>query len=132
MDKVGLGSRTRLGVAAGVPTSTVTGLITGERRASERTMEAVAAALGIEVTTIREWAALARGEQEPYQPPPEANRLDRRTRKAIDELIRAIVAAADEAPEPPPVPDFDTAEGLRLAPEETPAKRPANGPNRAR
>lgn len=129
MDKVGLGSRTRLGVAAGVPTSTVTGLITGERRASERTMESVAAALGVEITTIREWAALARGEQEPYQPPPEANRLDRRTRKAIDELIRAIVAGADE---PPPVPDFDTAEGLRLAPEETPAKRPANGPNRAR
>jgi hypothetical protein len=93
MDKAGLGSRTRLGTAAGIPTSTITGLITGERRASERTMQAVAAALRVEVTTIREWATQARGEQEPYAPPAEANQLNRRQRRALDELIRAVVSA---------------------------------------
>lgn len=103
MDKVGLGSRTRLGIAASIPTSTITGLITGERRASERTMEAVAKALGVEVTTIREWAAQARGEQEPYAPPAEANQLSRRQRRALDELIRAIVVAQVEDDDPGPI-----------------------------
>lgn len=98
MDRVGLSSRTRLGIAAGVPTSTVTGLITGDRESREETIQKVAAALRVEVTTIRTWAAQARGESEPYSAPPEANRLSRRQRKALDELIRSIVAAADEVP----------------------------------
>lgn len=115
MDKVGLSSRTRLGIAAGVPTSTITGLITGDRESREETIQKVADALRVEVTTIRTWAAQARGESEPYAAPAEANRLSRRQRKALDELIRSIVAAAEDdtlpitGPEPATVHEYGLA-----------------------
>lgn len=39
---------------------------------------------------LRSLAGLPAGENEPYQPPAEANRLDVRQRRAVDELIRLL------------------------------------------
>lgn len=110
MEKAGTYSLRDLAARAGVGTSTVSDLIYGRKLASERTMQAAADSLRLPITTIREWAATARGEVGPYQPPAVANRLTERQRRALDELIRSIVAPVE--PEPP---DLSTAQGLRLA-----------------
>lgn len=42
------------------------------------------------VQQLRELAGYQAGEQEPYEPPEEAHRLDTRQRRAVDELIRLL------------------------------------------
>lgn len=42
------------------------------------------------VKQLRELAGLPAGELDPYQPPAEANRLDARQRRAVDEIIRLL------------------------------------------
>lgn len=44
---------------------------------------------------LRVLAGLPAGEAEPYRPPPEANRLDSRQRRAVDELIRLLAEARE-------------------------------------
>lgn len=51
---------------------------------------------GLPLTRLRELAGLPAGERTAYQPPPEASRLDRRQRKAVDELIRLLAEATPE------------------------------------
>ena len=47
--------------------------------------------LRLPLPNLRELAGLPAGGDTPYAPPPEANRLDRRQRELIDELIRMLV-----------------------------------------
>lgn len=50
---------------------------------------------------LRELAGLPAGEEDPYEPPPEAARLNQRQRRAVDELIRSMVTpetVSDEEP----------------------------------
>lgn len=115
MEKAGAYSLRDLAGRAGIGTSTVSDLIYGRKSSSEPTMQATADSLRLPVTTIREWAAAARGEAGPYQPPAVANRLTERQRRALDELIRSIVAPVELDP---PAPDLTTAEGRRLAEDE--------------
>lgn len=96
MGNAGAYSFRQLAAKARVGTSSVTNLIYGRTTSREGTMQAVADTLRLPVTTIREWASTARGEVGPYSPPAEANRLSERQRRAIDELIRSIVAALPE------------------------------------
>lgn len=110
MENAGTYSLRDLAARAGLGTSTVSDLIYGRKSTSERTMQAAADSLRLPVTTIRSWAATARGEVGPYQPPAVANRLTERQRRAIDELIRSIVTPVE--PEPP---DMREVQGLRLA-----------------
>lgn len=49
-------------------------------------------ALGIAVGELRRLSGLHVGESAPYIPPTEANQLNARQRRAIDEMIRSIVA----------------------------------------
>ncbi|MEV5001996.1 hypothetical protein [Nocardioides sp. LML1-1-1.1] len=41
---------------------------------------------------LRELAGSPAGESDPYEPPPESDRLNARQRKAVDEVIRSMVA----------------------------------------
>lgn len=65
---------------------------------SEAVLQAFAAALpGTTIEQLRGAADVPTGEREPYVPPPEAHRLNRRQREAINELIRAIAAEQRDA-----------------------------------
>lgn len=44
------------------------------------------------VRKLRDLAGVPAGEEEPYEPPAEAHRLDSRQRKAVDEVIRLLAA----------------------------------------
>lgn len=71
---------------------TLRNTIHGLRTPTEPTLAAVAEALNIPLPTIREWAGRPAGEVVPYSPPPEADQMNTRQRKAVDELIRSMVA----------------------------------------
>lgn len=119
MENAGTYSLRDLATRAGVGTTTVSDLIYGRKRTSERTLQAVAKVLRQPITTTREWAAQARGEIGPWTPPAAAAQLSDRQRKALDELIRAIVTPAAERPglravdrpdlAHPPLPDLSRA-----------------------
>lgn len=67
----------------------------------EATLVALSKVLRVPLGRLRTAAALPSEETEPYRPPAESSRLNRRQRRAIDEIIRAMlearpVAATDE------------------------------------
>jgi hypothetical protein len=65
----------------------------------EYVLQAFARALpGTSLVELREAAGFAAGEEEPWTLPPEAQRLNRTQRAAIETLIRAIVNAGDAGP----------------------------------
>lgn len=57
----------------------------------EATLVAFADILGLKLRDLRAAADLPTDSTEAYQPPPEASRLTRRQRRAVDEIIRAMV-----------------------------------------
>ena len=65
-------------------------------RPDETTLRALAAVLSIPLQELRAAADLPAEEIEPYQPPAEASRLNRRQRRAVDEIIRAMLDNADQ------------------------------------
>lgn len=63
-------------------------------RPSDDVLEAFAEVFpSLNLQELRRLAGSPVGEGQPYTPPVEANRLDARQRKAVDELIRAMVSA---------------------------------------
>ncbi|UQX87982.1 hypothetical protein M6D93_17005 [Jatrophihabitans telluris] len=66
-------------------------------RPDEPTLQAFSAALEIPLTRLREAAGLPSEQTAPYVPPTEASRLNRRQRKAVDEIIRAMLEPAESA-----------------------------------
>jgi transcriptional regulator with XRE-family HTH domain len=62
-------------------------------RPDEVTLLALSKVLRIPLARLRAAAALPAGETEPYRPPAESSRLSRRQRRAIDEIIRAMLEA---------------------------------------
>lgn len=66
-------------------------------RPDEATLLALAKVLRIPLTRLRAAASLPAEETEPYRPPAEASRLNRRQRRAVDEVIRAMLEAAPSA-----------------------------------
>jgi transcriptional regulator with XRE-family HTH domain len=79
-------------------------------RPSEATLQAFAQVLDLDVSDLRRAADVPAGVAEPYQPPQESSRLSRRQRRAVDEIIRAMVdvpgSGVDAAAEPA---DYPTA-----------------------
>jgi len=65
----------------------------------EVTLRAFASVLPVGLAELRTAARLPAEEVEPYQPPIEASRLTRRQRRAVDEIIRAMLEPA-AAPAP--------------------------------
>jgi transcriptional regulator with XRE-family HTH domain len=63
-------------------------------RPDEATLLALAKVLRVPLTRLRAAASLPAEETEPYRPPAEASRLNRRQRRAVDEIIRAMLEAA--------------------------------------
>lgn len=93
-------SFSRLAEAAGLHTTTVSRLVRGVGKPKPGVVEAVAAALGVDVRFVSEWAQQVRSETRPYEPPAEVNLLTRREQDAVTELIRAIAAREERAGEP--------------------------------
>lgn len=90
--RTGEPSITALALESGIAVETVRRLLYGIGVPSESTLSAVAKALDIPVPTVRKWAGRPAGERTPYSPPPEADQLNVRQRKAVDELIRSTTA----------------------------------------
>jgi hypothetical protein len=88
----GLPSWNQLGILAGLSTSTVTAMVSGSRKTSSRSIQAVAKVLREDPKTVSEWLELQRPVHRSYQPPPEADLLTERQQKALTSLIRAIVS----------------------------------------
>ena|SRR5690625_56897 len=65
----------------------------------EETLLALHEVLNIPLEDLRAAADLPTGTNEPYEPPSEANRLDLRQRKAVDEIIR-LFAREERTGEP--------------------------------
>jgi transcriptional regulator with XRE-family HTH domain len=71
-------------------------------RPDEATLIALANVLDIPLAKLRDAAGLPSELTEPYVPPAEASRLNRRQRLAVDEIIRAMLlptTASDEVSE---------------------------------
>jgi len=60
-------------------------------RPDEDTLLALASVLKLPLAPLRKAAQLPSEVTEPYRPPPEASRLSRRQRRAVDEVIRAML-----------------------------------------
>lgn len=60
-------------------------------RPDEATLVAFADVLGVDLAALRMAADLPAELTTPYLPPPEASRLNRRQRLAVDEIIRAML-----------------------------------------
>jgi transcriptional regulator with XRE-family HTH domain len=60
-------------------------------RPSDHTIAALAAGLRVDVRELRALAGMPPGELGTYEPTPEAARLNREQRDALDQLIRTIV-----------------------------------------
>ena len=71
---------------------------THSRTPPEFVLNAFATALGCSIVELRDAAGAATGEEEPWEPPLEANRLNRGQRDALAAFIRATVNA-DSSPE---------------------------------
>src|SRR4051812_17704460 len=77
-------------------------------RPDEETLRAFASVLPVPLSELRSAAQLPAEETEPYRPPAEASRLSRRQRRAVDEIIRAML-------EPSPVADLQSRRTERAA-----------------
>lgn len=66
----------------------------------EATLIALAAVFRIPLRELREAANLPSETTTPYQPPPESSRLSRRQRRAVDEVIRAMLEPSKAAAVP--------------------------------
>lgn len=126
-------SNRRIADAVGVSPESVNRIMKGKGDPSPDTLDKIAHALKLPVERVREAAGQPRGEAAPYTPPSEANLLDDRQRRAIDELIRSFIetrgaphadqpATAPAAPEgTPDTPSEDVKKIYVLA------ARPADG-----
>lgn len=85
-------SLNQLAIRADLPASTVTAIAAGRRKPKAGTIQKIADALGVDVRVVSAWVGQERTERAPYAPPAEADLLTDRQRRAVDEMIRAIIA----------------------------------------
>lgn len=98
MEQRGYSSVRRLAEAAGISHTAVSRVLHGEGNPSDESVIAIAGALDVVPSKAFQMLGVAvREDAQPYEPPPEAARLTRRQRKAVDEVIRLLVAAEDSA-----------------------------------
>ena len=84
----------------------------------ESTLRAFSTVLGVSLGKLRRAASLPADVTEPYQPPAEADRLSRRQRKAVDEVIRAML----QQPASQPVTELDARRDKQPARGKQPAR----------
>ena len=80
----------------------------------ESTLQALSKVLKVPMTKLRAAAALPNEVTEPYRPPAEASRLNRRQRRAVDEVIRAMLQPTTTAAKQ--VTELDTKRAKKAAP----------------
>ena len=68
---------------------TLRGMVQGKRRPSEKSIQAVADKVELDVEELRKSVNVGLGEKKPYQPPDVVNRLSKRQQDALSDLIRA-------------------------------------------
>ncbi|HEX8079518.1 MAG TPA: hypothetical protein VF557_04875 [Jatrophihabitans sp.] len=93
----------------------------------ESTLRAFSAVLGVSLAKLRRAASLPADVTEPYQPPAEADRLSRRQRRAVDEVIRAMLQAP---PASQPITDLATRRGKQPTRGKAARRGPAEPPGR--
>jgi transcriptional regulator with XRE-family HTH domain len=86
-------------------------------RPDEDTLLALASVLKLPLAPLRKAAQLPSEVTEPYRPPPEASRLSRRQRRAVDEIIRAMLESGRTATS-----DSDSSKAARRGDAEPPAR----------
>jgi transcriptional regulator with XRE-family HTH domain len=79
----------------------------------ESTLLALSKVLKVPMTKLRAAAALPHEEIEPYRPPAESSRLNRRQRRAVDEIIRAMLQPSETGKQ---VAELDAARAKKAAP----------------
>ena len=87
----------------------------------ESTLQALSKVLKIPMTKLRTAAALPNEVTEPYRPPAEANRLNRRQRRAVDEVIRAMLQTTTTGNQ---VTELDGRRATKAAPKAVPKAAP--------
>lgn len=96
---------------SGVSVETVRLVLRGERRPTVPTAQRLAAYFGVDVATIDRWAGIGGTDAaNPYKAPDEAHRLTVRQRRAVDEIIMAMID-----PRGPVVTAGDRQDGYGLA-----------------
>jgi hypothetical protein len=87
-------SNRQIALKTGLAPATVDKCMNGRHGiVEEPTLHALSDYFHIPIEKLRMAANVPAGEGQPWTPPPEADRLNRRQRDAIDEMIRSIVAA---------------------------------------
>lgn len=90
----------------------------------EKTLVALSKVLHIPLGRLRAAAALPAEETEPYRPPAEASRLNRRQRRAVDEIIRAMLGTPAGTAAPPADNDIARHRVRRTGADADPPARP--------
>jgi transcriptional regulator with XRE-family HTH domain len=93
----------------------------------EATLRAFSTVLGVSLAKLRRAASLPSDVTEPYQPPAEADRLNRRQRRAVDEVIRAMLQTP---PASQAVTDLDDRRGRQPTRGKAARRGPAEPPGR--
>lgn len=89
----------------------------------EATLIAFHEVLDIPLRDLRAAAALPSESTEPYVPPAEASRLSRRQRRAVDEIIRAMLEPNSAQPDLRQLPEARPSRAARHGQPEPPAER---------
>lgn len=90
-------------------------------RPDEATLLALSKVLRIPLSRLRAAASLPAEETEPYRPPIEASRLNRRQRRAVDEIIRAMLETSATTAKPD---DLEARRGRRKPVKRSPTANP--------
>ena len=91
----------------------------------ESTLQALSKVLRISMTKLRTAAALPNEVTEPYRPPAESSRLNRRQRRAVDEVIRAMLQPTTTGKQ---VTELETKRAKKAAPKAAPKAAARRGP----
>jgi transcriptional regulator with XRE-family HTH domain len=93
----------------------------------ESTLQAFSTVLDVSLAKLRRAASLPADVTEPYRPPAEADRLSRRQRRAVDEVIRAML---QPSPASQPVTELDARRGRQPTRGKAARRGPAEPPGR--
>lgn len=78
--------------ATGLHPTTISRILTGETtKPKQSTVITIAQALKLDIVTVGHWIGQEWETTEPWIPPAESSQLTRRQRRAVNELIRAMV-----------------------------------------
>lgn len=118
-------SNRQIALQTGLAPATIDKCMNGRHgKVEEPTLHALSEYFDIPLEDLRKAAGVPAGEAQPWTPPPEADRLNRRQRDALDEMIRSIVASSTSRPVGRDVPTDDTEDSRGVPTRWLPAEEP--------